>query len=156
MNWDAIGAVGEILGAGAVMISLFYLATQIRAQNREARAAAMHEISTAFRESYTQFNDGDIADIFVRGNQEFDSLTDTEKVRLFATVTPLLRVLEEAFVQHNQGRFDEELWSAMIKQYSFFMSAPTLEEVWRQRKGHFNDDFRGFVDGLDKRGYVIH
>ena len=156
MNWDAIGAIGEILGAGAVVVSLFYLATQIRAQNRESRVAAMHDILTAFRESYTQFNDGDIADIFVRGNQAFESLTAAEKVRLFATLTPLLRVLEEAFVQHRQGRFDGELWDAMTKQYSFLFSAPTCEELWRQRKDHFNKDFVDFVDSLDKHGYVIH
>ena len=30
MNWEAIGAVGEVLGAGAVMITLGYLAVQIR------------------------------------------------------------------------------------------------------------------------------
>ena len=34
MNWDAIGAVGEIVGAFAVVVSLIYLALQIR-QTRE-------------------------------------------------------------------------------------------------------------------------
>ena len=34
MNWDAIGAVAELLGAIGVIASLAYLATQIR-QNRE-------------------------------------------------------------------------------------------------------------------------
>ena len=27
MNWDAIGAIGEILGAGGVLITLIYLAS---------------------------------------------------------------------------------------------------------------------------------
>jgi len=30
MNWDAIGAVGRMLGSVAVFITLGYLATQIR------------------------------------------------------------------------------------------------------------------------------
>ena len=30
MNWDAIGAIGEIIGAIAVVSTLFYLAVQIR------------------------------------------------------------------------------------------------------------------------------
>jgi hypothetical protein len=34
MNWDAIGAVGEIVGALTVLITLIYLATQIRQSNR--------------------------------------------------------------------------------------------------------------------------
>ena len=39
MNWEGIGAVGEILGAIAVMITLGYLAVQIR---QNARAMNTH------------------------------------------------------------------------------------------------------------------
>jgi hypothetical protein len=39
MNWDAIGAMGEILGALAVLVTLIYLAVQIR-QNTSAVATA--------------------------------------------------------------------------------------------------------------------
>ena len=34
MNWEAISAVGEIFGAAAVVATLVYLASQIRAQSR--------------------------------------------------------------------------------------------------------------------------
>ena len=51
MNWDAVGAIGEIVGAGAVFASLVYLAIQIRTQNRESRLSAMHDISVGFRRS---------------------------------------------------------------------------------------------------------
>ncbi len=34
MNWEAIGAIGEIAGALAVVASLIYLATQIRQSNK--------------------------------------------------------------------------------------------------------------------------
>ena len=37
MNWEAIGAMGEILGAVAVFCSLLYLAIQIRSSNTIAR-----------------------------------------------------------------------------------------------------------------------
>jgi hypothetical protein len=156
MNWDAIAAVAEILAASGVVISLFYLGIQIRAQNRESRLAAMHEISGAFRDSYGQFKDGDIADFFVRGNTDFQSLTDVEKVRLFATINPLLKVFEEAFWQFRQDRFDEELWLPMVSQFSFFLAAPTLVQAWEQRKSHYNTDFQKFVDGLSKSEYKIH
>lgn len=35
MNWDAIGAIGEVVGALAVVISLVYLALQIRQNSRQ-------------------------------------------------------------------------------------------------------------------------
>jgi hypothetical protein len=34
MNWDAIGAIGEVVGAAAVVLTLFYLAVQIRQSTR--------------------------------------------------------------------------------------------------------------------------
>ena len=30
LNWDALGATGEILGAAGVLITLIYLASQVR------------------------------------------------------------------------------------------------------------------------------
>ena len=35
MNWDALGAIGEIIGAIAVLATLYYLAKQIKMQNCE-------------------------------------------------------------------------------------------------------------------------
>ena len=53
MNWDAIGAIAELLGAIGVIASLVYLATQIR-QSREQ----MSQNTRALRAgSYQQFDD---------------------------------------------------------------------------------------------------
>jgi hypothetical protein len=38
MNWEAIDAVGEILGAGAVFASLMYLTVHIRNSTRQLQA----------------------------------------------------------------------------------------------------------------------
>ncbi|MGD8698635.1 MAG: hypothetical protein PVJ43_05055 [Gemmatimonadales bacterium] len=40
MDWTAVGAVGELLGAVAVVATLLYLARQVRQSNRIARAEA--------------------------------------------------------------------------------------------------------------------
>ena len=51
MNWDAIGAIGEIVGSLAVVLTLGYLAVQIRTAqksaidtNRQSRAAGVREM----------------------------------------------------------------------------------------------------------------
>ena len=41
MNWEAIGAVGETVGALAVLLTLVYLAMQIRQNTRSVQAAAV-------------------------------------------------------------------------------------------------------------------
>ena len=51
MNWDALGAIGEIIGAVAVLATLFYLAAQIKMQNRQLERS--NENVTAQSVSYT-------------------------------------------------------------------------------------------------------
>ena len=52
MDWEAIGAVGEIVGAIAVVLSLAYLAIQIRQSNR----LAIREARTNLSEIYNSMN----------------------------------------------------------------------------------------------------
>lgn len=46
MNWDAIGAVGEIVGALAVVLTLGYLAAQIKQNTQSNRNTAIQTISS--------------------------------------------------------------------------------------------------------------
>ena len=50
MNWDAIGAVGEILGALAVVVTLVYLARQVSYARTEAADANRLQRSNGLRE----------------------------------------------------------------------------------------------------------
>ena len=123
MNWEAIGAIGEILGAVAVVISLIYLALQIRTQNVESRLAAMHEISVGFRDSISTFADPQMAELFVRANCGEEPLTESETLQLVVGIQRIFRVWEEAYGQHLRGRLDAEIWEAMIRQYSSYLAA---------------------------------
>ena len=46
MNWEMISAIGQMLGAIGVIISIIYLAAQIRNQNKESQRAAMNVLTT--------------------------------------------------------------------------------------------------------------
>jgi hypothetical protein len=49
MNWEAIGAVGEVAGAIGVIATLGYLAVQIRHNTRSVRAASRLDIASGWR-----------------------------------------------------------------------------------------------------------
>ncbi len=50
MIWDAIGAVGEIVGAAGVIISLIYLAVQIKNQNIQSQLTAENEMTSQWND----------------------------------------------------------------------------------------------------------
>ena len=50
MNWDAIGAVGQMLGSIAVLVALAYLTIQVRQAKDEVRRSVAQNRGEAARE----------------------------------------------------------------------------------------------------------
>jgi hypothetical protein len=150
MNWDAAGAIGEIVGAAAVVISLIYLAAQIRTQNAEARLAAVREISVGFRNALTTFTHGDLGELFARANEDYDSLTNGELIRLISALYPMFRVWEEAYIQFERGRLEPRIWEPITRQFGSYFGYPAFERVWHIRKQHMDKSFREYADSLER------
>jgi len=53
VNWDAVGAIGEIVGAAVVFVTLVYLAVQVRHARSEARRALSQGRGEAIRDLIT-------------------------------------------------------------------------------------------------------
>ena len=155
MNWEAIGAVGEIVGAGAVVVSLIYLAVQIRTQNSESRIAGNHAISEGFRDSIAELSDPNLADISYRSISSVDSITDQELLQTFAVYQRILRVWEEAYGLHLADRIDLDLWNGMERQYTSFLAHAGIRHVWELRKGYYGEKFRTYVDALPQSEYQL-
>ena len=155
MNWEAAGAVGEIIGALAVVISLLYLAVQIRSQVAQAKLAAFHEMSRQFREVTALFSSPDISDIFIRANKDFDSMSDAELLRLIVLTTNLFRAWEEAFLEMRNGHLETNVWEDLSRDYTQTMGAPSFGRIWLLRKQNYDPGFQEYVDTLTSREYVV-
>ena len=150
MNWDAIGAIGELLGAMAVVVSVLYLAFQVRGQVREAQLAAIHEVSEGFREGIAAtFMDPYLSSVFARGKDDITVLDQTERIQFIAFIQRNYRVWEDAFYQYRAGRLDPPHWSSMERQYSALLSWPGVRWVWSMRREFFTPEFMRYVDGLE-------
>jgi len=57
MNWDAVGAIGEIIGAVAVVATLAFLAVQIRQSQRTLRDANVIARYAAADKAFEQFSE---------------------------------------------------------------------------------------------------
>lgn len=54
MNWEAVSASGEIIGAGAVIVTLIYLAIQIRQGINTVQGATEVELSKQFADYHAR------------------------------------------------------------------------------------------------------
>jgi hypothetical protein len=94
MNWEAIGAVGETLGAAGVIITLVYLATQLRQNTRALRlnaefAAAQEHIHNSIDVSGT-----DVPYVMVRGFEDPTQLDPKESAQFLFWLNGSLRMYQ--------------------------------------------------------------
>lgn len=76
MNWDAVGAVAEALGAAGVIASLLYVASQVRASNRASAVEAKLQSTRFLAELIDSLiQNPELNDLYLRGIADLESLS---------------------------------------------------------------------------------
>jgi hypothetical protein len=95
MNWEAVGALGEIIGAGAVVLTLVYLAAQIRHNTRATNAQSAREALAAMRDyNKPMMTDPAMARLFQKGAEGAENLDDAERSQFGHVVFNMLKTAE--------------------------------------------------------------
>lgn len=84
MNWDAIGAIGEIIGAAAVLVTLIYLALQVRQARRMQLAESIRATRAERREFFTSLRDSPFIPEILEKKANGAELSYSEQTRLTA------------------------------------------------------------------------
>ena len=146
MNWEAIGAVGEILGALGVIVSLVYLASQIRTQNRESRVAAVNEWTNQWNQFLVSFAEHpNLAELWIKGARDFSALDSTEVVQYSSQLGRIFRVGENIFDQYKQGLFDPKTWRGVERTLADVARFPGAKAWWPTRSHWYSDEFVALV-----------
>ena len=146
MNWDAVGAIGEIIGAGAVVISLMYLAVQIRIQNRESKNATIIQLTEQWNALLTFTSQSDEqAKVWVDGLKG-EVLSDVEKVRFYAIASSFMHISESLYLQHLDGRLDVRVWRGLEGRLNDVAATKGMRLFWEARKNWFSVEFGQYVE----------
>jgi len=82
MNWEAIGALGQVLGAVAVIATLLYIAREVRQNGRSLSISAMRDTTAQWNHwSEIIATSTDLAEIVSKGNKSSDTLSESESLR---------------------------------------------------------------------------
>ncbi len=84
MNWDAIGAIGEIIGAAAVLVTLIYLALQVRQTRKMQLAESIRATRAERREFFTSLRDSPFIPAILEKVANRAELSYSEATRLTA------------------------------------------------------------------------
>ena len=151
MNWDAIGAIGEIVGAIAVFVTLVYLALQIRQNTIQSRASSHHAISDSLNQINILFGQStEVSALFLMGLEDRLSLTDAQRWQFDSIMRAYFHVCETMYFQADVGTGDQGIATAEEQGMIAMLGALGGREWWDQNPYGFSTEFRAYVDRLTK------
>jgi len=157
MNWEAIGAVAEILGALAVVGSLLYLAVQVRHSANATQAASRYataQLTTDILVATT--SDAELASILRRGQNDPDSLSDDEGFRFDILLYAIFDQWETMFSQLQRGAFSEEDWEKYDTTIiGMYFAQPGTQRFWETASDAYSTSFREYVDQVSGKKHSI-
>jgi hypothetical protein len=107
VNWEAISAIGQIVGALAVVISLIYLAREIRRNARAERLASTDSLNRWLGELVAHPH---VRELYYRGVHDFESLKGADIVGFSMLMDQLFYIQQELYYQRLEGHLDPRLW----------------------------------------------
>ena len=138
MNWQAIEALAALVGAAAVVVTLLYLATQVRYAKRQIEINGFYSrAQTSVAILMPLLRDRDICDLMLKGGHPgfgdfgFDDPIDSQRLGAFCHMW--MQVEQANHYLLPEGTHDELL--------RFFLSIPTYAEFWEKNKNAYDLEF---------------
>jgi hypothetical protein len=151
MNWEAINAIAQAIGAFGVVASLWYLAVQVHRSTRVAKIAAQDSAATALREVTKPYmENAELARIWQIGLENLSALTAEEQSRFFHAAYQFLKAFETIHTHYAYGLLDLELWEGWRELLRHYIVAPGMAHYWELRRNLFSERFQKFVASLDR------
>ena len=149
MSWEAVGALAELAGAVGVIITLGYLASQIRQNSKLLRAsttASSHQIQSEITTLLAQ--DPDANRIYWEGLKDRDSLSEEDRRRFDPLVTLFLQHSRQQHQFQRDGIDDPDEWEYVKQGIAWLIRQPGGRQFWREWGTTYPQRFCDLVDDI--------
>jgi hypothetical protein len=152
MDWNAIVGIAEVVGTGAVVVSLFYVAVQIKQNTGAMRTASAQNLITVSTNAHLLIaSDNGLAQIIQIGINNPESLKDYEQLKFNSSFLALYVQYDFAYRQFLRGELEPATWTRMEFEILVFLRMPGGAAWWKQDKARMSPEFVKFIDDhLDK------
>ncbi len=149
MNWEAIGAIGELGGAAAVLVTLIYLAVQVRqsnfAQQRESFRGYVSELNARLLEPQ---RDPEFVELFQRANRDWNSIPLRDQAVVSSVYSSYFFACSEAFALRESGDVDPALVYEADQAVASILQMPGAAKWWEHGCSFYSPSFQNHVDQL--------
>ncbi len=146
MNWDALGSMAEMLGAVAVVASLFYIGSQIRYSAKVARANAFQNLVTSMVEiNSSMMLNPEFVDLATRA-LDGEELEGVEYRQYMVLVQSVVRYMEVVHYQVQLGVLGTEDMARVSPIAANHLNTIAGKRFWEGTRSQYPADFQAFID----------
>jgi len=131
MNWDAIGAIAEVLGAAAVLVTLIYFSLQIRQSNKLAEAESQRELMN-FDVFTPVVADPNLTREFRACLNRYEEQDPDVRTRFFFLMTNWHLQMESVFRMNEKGLIAELSYKGYLTWYNSLLNTPGGAAFWKE------------------------
>jgi hypothetical protein len=125
MNWDAVGAIAELLGAIVVMTTLVYLTLQVRQYSVGMSSATFHSSMLGFNQIKSMLvQDPTLAFTYEKGMNDPDSLSPEQQAQVVWLMRCYVNIFENLYQQFVRGACPEEYWIRYARELKQTLDSP--------------------------------
>ena len=154
---EALGNIGGFLGGIGVMITLIYLAVEIKMNSRSVKAGAAQSVVQSLATAYsTTAMSPELCHIIVIGSKNPDTLSEQQHAQLYMWLTSWFRLVELAYFHYKVGNIPDTTWNGQLAHLKSALATPSIQQFWDSRNEIYSEEFRGFVSKLDTSNSKSH
>ena len=153
MTIQDLGAIGDLVGGAAVVVTLIYLAIQIR-QNTKVNASLIRQnfYDSTQQQILHAVESPDFNALIYRSWSTDDILTGPEQTQIWRHMQGVLMGYQGAFEQYKSGALPEKDWALarLILRSFWLLDGKAKNDAWESMRsgGFFNQDFLDEVESL--------
>jgi hypothetical protein len=143
----SVADIASLASSAAVLVSLLFLAVQVRQSNRNQRSLMQQGRTTRNVDLLFRLADPNLSGLWVRIG-DGGTLEDSEYYMLYGYMASVFWSYEDSFFQFRSGMLDAQSWASDLATLKRLLSNPAYRAVWRAVRGAIGDEYRSFLDGL--------
>jgi hypothetical protein len=146
MSWEVVTSLAELVGAVAVVVSLVYLAIQVRTGTHELRTSTRDSSFHSLMEwNYYIMSDPDLAWIFQSGCRDFLALDEKSRARLVHVMYSFFKMFENLYLHSLDRSVDEGVWTHNAPMLLAYASQPGARYYLSHRQKIFDPRFWAYL-----------
>ena len=154
MTFEIIIIVLQTVGPFTVLVTVYFLVTELREQNRVARANARQNIADSHQKLTLAGLEKDLVKIKIK-LRNGEELIQEEDAMYLTHFTAIVRARQSQHYQYSIGMLDEEEWAAMLSSFKTLFKDPKNLEIWTWIAPTFPKEFIKLVEQQIQEGEIF-